>query len=166
MFSRIFRKIETVKPIFKGRGDKKHPPIPRTSSNIIVPDISNVICLDKSVLSTSSFHNRSLEAQNMILGDASCWFSHLKIPFLTPIYISGVYICVFKIDGPPYLELKLSSSTGKTRIKRYEFSRPKEYEWYLLPIEIENVTVCRIEGKGMWRGRDNKNTCIHGMIFV
>ncbi|GKT25271.1 hypothetical protein ADUPG1_012986 [Aduncisulcus paluster] len=100
------------------------------------------------------------------LEDGFLALSHLSIPFRSPSPIKGAYICVEKDDSSPSLLFSFIDCDGMTSIK-YEFTRPKhEYEWHFLPIDLPSVSLCKIEGKGMWREKSSREFWINSLVFT
>ncbi|GKT34754.1 hypothetical protein ADUPG1_008049 [Aduncisulcus paluster] len=157
---KLWFETPVVKPEFVKEGDEKSVgrgsiPIPRDDPKIVDPSFSIVKCKDDSV------------TQKMLKGDDYVWLSHLSIPFPSPSPMKGAYICVYMWDSSPYLLFTFTDCDGKKIFKKYEFTRPKhEFEWHFLPIDLDNVVLCEIEGKGMWCDKNSRCYNINSLVFT
>ncbi|GKT28615.1 hypothetical protein ADUPG1_004994, partial [Aduncisulcus paluster] len=114
----------------------------------------------------SKEYDQSEEAQKMLKGEDSVSLSHLSIPFPSPSPMKGAYICVEKDSSSPSLRFTFTDCDGKKTSKKYEFIRPKHrFEWHFLPIDLDNVVLCEIEGKGSWWGKNSRCFDIPSLIF-
>ncbi|GKT21329.1 hypothetical protein ADUPG1_011874 [Aduncisulcus paluster] len=116
----------------------------------------------------SEFYDMSLQAQSLLKGEEeSCSFSHLSIPFSTPISLKGAIICLNLGTGPPKIFVSFTHSGGKKTMKKYEFTKLKKYfEWFFLPIDLPDVALCEIEGKGTWENENSRSFEIEFLYFV
>ncbi|GKT28558.1 hypothetical protein ADUPG1_000726 [Aduncisulcus paluster] len=142
-------------------------PISYDDPSIINPLFSMVEGKDVSYSKESGEYDKSSEAQIMLQGNDTFFFSHLSIPFEEISRMKGAYICVHEFDSSPFLLFTFTDRDGKKTYKKYEFPRPKALvEWYFLPIDLTNIVLCEIEGKGMWIGRKRSFFCINSLIFI
>ncbi|GKT17995.1 hypothetical protein ADUPG1_011217 [Aduncisulcus paluster] len=160
-----------VKPKFIKRGDEKSKgrasiPIPRDDPRVINPLFSMAKGKIDSYSKESHWYDNSLEVQEMLKGEYMAYSSHLSIPFPSPSPMKGAYICVDKDYSSPSLLFTFTDCDGKKTFKKYEFTRPShKYEWYLLPIDLMNVVLCEIEGKGRWDWETCRSFCICSLVF-
>ncbi|GKT23517.1 hypothetical protein ADUPG1_012450 [Aduncisulcus paluster] len=93
--------------------------------------------------------------------------SYLSIPFLLPHPVKGAYICVHKYGSSPSLLFTFSDSDGKKTYKKYEFTEPHNlYAWHFLPIDLSNIVLCEIEGKGTWDEKNCRWFGICSLVFT
>ncbi|GKT27936.1 hypothetical protein ADUPG1_000296 [Aduncisulcus paluster] len=174
---KLWSETPIVKPEFVKEGDKesrgrKSIPIPRDDPKLVDPSFSMVKCKNDRYSKGSEWYNQSSDAQKMLKGQ-SCLrlcvirFSHLSIPFSSPSPMKGAYICVSKDSGSPSLLFTFTDCDGKKTCKKYEFTRPEhEYEWHFLPIDLANVVLCGIEGKGSWMEKNSHCFSIYSLVFL
>ncbi|GKT23329.1 hypothetical protein ADUPG1_012396 [Aduncisulcus paluster] len=156
-----------VKPNFIKKGDKNSYPIFPYDPTVIRPPLDMVQGYDDCCIMESKWYDKSSRAQGMLNGKYSVFLSHLSIPFSQPSPIKGAYICVEKDDSSPSLLFTFTFSNGKKTSKKYEFIKHKnEYEWYFLPIDLQNVRLCDIKGKGTWEEKNSRNFQIDSLIFI
>ncbi|GKT27928.1 hypothetical protein ADUPG1_000290 [Aduncisulcus paluster] len=169
---KLWSETPVVKPEFVKEGDEESYgrdsiPIPRDDPKFVDPSFSMVKCKDDSFSRESKEYDQSSEAQRMLKGECSVYFSHLSIPFPPPSPMKGAYICVDENCSSPSLLFTFTDCDGKKTFKKYEFSRPEHrYEWHFLPIDLDNIVSCEIEGKGRWFGNNNRYFCIHSLVFT
>ncbi|GKT34526.1 hypothetical protein ADUPG1_007866 [Aduncisulcus paluster] len=165
---RCWAETPISKPEFMNPGDASFIPIPRDDPDIINPSFDLVKAKDDSNRKESRHYDQSSKAQKMLKGDYSFVnFSHLSIPFPSPSPMKGAYICVHEDYSSPSLLFTLTLSNGTKTFKKYEFSEPKhEYEWHFLPIDLENVVLCEIEGKGTWEKKNSRYFRIESLVFL
>ncbi|GKT29696.1 hypothetical protein ADUPG1_014141 [Aduncisulcus paluster] len=97
----------------------------------------------------------------------SVLLSHLSIPFSSPSHVKGAYICVGMYHVPRSLLFIFSDSDGKRVCKKYEFVEPENlFIWFFLPINLLNVVLCEIEGKGTWSERNSRCFEIYSLVFT
>ncbi|GKT20263.1 hypothetical protein ADUPG1_011701, partial [Aduncisulcus paluster] len=113
----------------------------------------------------------SLDVQNMFVSKVvyNLELSHLSIPFPSPSPMKGAYICVNKLDSSPQLLFTFTDCDGKMTSKKYEFTEPKpkiRFEWFFLPIDLPDVVLCEIEGKGRWAEEKSRWFKINSLVFV
>ncbi|GKT27310.1 hypothetical protein ADUPG1_013759 [Aduncisulcus paluster] len=153
----------SVKAEFVKEGCRKSIP---HDANLIIPSLSNVKCKDDSKSKESEWYDQSSEAQRMLTGKDSVRLSHLFIPFSSPSYLKGAYICVNRYSSPSFL-FTFTDCDGKKTAKKYEFTRPEhEYEWHFLPIDLDNIVSCEIEGKGRWDEKNSRWFGICSLVFT
>ncbi|GKT15440.1 hypothetical protein ADUPG1_010709 [Aduncisulcus paluster] len=169
---KLWSKAPVVKPEFVKEGDNESEgrdsiPIPRDDPKIVDPSFSMVKCKDDSYSKESEYYDRSSQAQAMLKGEDWVWLSHLSIPFPSPSPMKGAYICVKMYYSSPFLLFTFTDCDGKKTFKKYEFTRPKhEFEWLFLPIDLDNVILCEIEGKGMWMEKNSRYFYIYSLVFT
>ncbi|GKT27537.1 hypothetical protein ADUPG1_013890 [Aduncisulcus paluster] len=161
-----------VKPEFVKERDEESDsrdsfPIPRDDPKLVDPLFSMIKCKDDSVCKESEEYEKSSKAQRMLKGEDYVYLSHLSIPFPSPSPLKGAYICVDSSWSSPSLLFTFTDCDGKKTFKKYEFIRPEHsYEWRFLPIDLDNVVLCEIEGKGTWDKKNCRYFCIDSLIFT
>ncbi|GKT27362.1 hypothetical protein ADUPG1_013793 [Aduncisulcus paluster] len=169
---KLWSEAPVVKAEFVKKGDyKSHGrdsiPITRDDPKLVDPLFSLVTCKKDSVSKESEEYDQSLRAQRMLKGECGLWLSHLSIPFPSPSPMKGAYICVQKDNCSPSLLFTFTDCDGKKTSKKYEFTRPKHWnEWHFLPIDLMNVVLCEIEGKGTWYDKNSRNFWINSLVFT
>ncbi|GKT19147.1 hypothetical protein ADUPG1_011450 [Aduncisulcus paluster] len=164
---KLWSEAPVVKPEFVKVGGIKYIPIPRDNPKLIDPSFSMVKSHDDEYVKGHIWYDRSSEAQKMLKGVDSAYLSHLSIPFPSPNPMKGAYICVRKDYSSPSLLFTFTDCAGKKINKKYEFTRPKhKYEWHFLPIDLDNVVLCEIKGKGTWSNRDAVSFDIDSLVFT
>ncbi|GKT22841.1 hypothetical protein ADUPG1_012245 [Aduncisulcus paluster] len=164
---KLWSEAPVVKVEFVKKGGRKSIPIPRDDPKLVDPLFSMVKCKDDSVSKESEDYDQSLRAQRMLKGECGLWLSHLSIPFPSPSPMKGAYICVQKDNCSPSLLFTFTDSDGGKISKKYEFRRPKHWdEWHFLPIDLMNVVLCEIEGKGEWSDKNSRNFWINNLVFT
>ncbi|GKT27700.1 hypothetical protein ADUPG1_000136 [Aduncisulcus paluster] len=162
-----FVKVGVIKYGFVESYDKKSIPIPRDDPHLVDPSFSMVKCKNDSKSKESEKYDQSSEAQRMLKGEDGVCLSHLSIPFPSPSPMKGAYICVSKYSSSPSLLFTFTDCDDKKTCKKYEFTRPKhEFEWHFLPIDLDNVVLCEIEGKGIWCDKNSRGFFIHSLVFT
>ncbi|GKT35251.1 hypothetical protein ADUPG1_008446 [Aduncisulcus paluster] len=162
---KLWSEAPVVKPEFVKVGGIKYIPIPRDDPKLVDPSFSMVKCKDDSYIKGSKEYDQSLNAQKMLKGECGVYLSHLSIPFPSPSPMKGAYICVS--DCSPSLLFTFTDCDGKKISKKYEFTEPKhKYEWHFLPIDLDNVVSCEIEGKGTWGNKNNRWFEIYSLVFT
>ncbi|GKT35939.1 hypothetical protein ADUPG1_008997 [Aduncisulcus paluster] len=169
---KLWSEAPVVKPKFVKAGDRKSNgrdsiPIPRDDPKLVYPSFSMVKCKDDSYSKESKWYDRSSQAQIMLKGECDVWLSNLFIPFPSPSPMKGAYICVNKDLSSPSLLFTFTDCDGKKTFKKYEFTKPKhKYEWHFLPIDLDNVVLCEIEGKGDWCDKNCRYFWMHSLVFL
>ncbi|GKT37080.1 hypothetical protein ADUPG1_009935 [Aduncisulcus paluster] len=142
-------------------------PIPRDDPKLVDPSFSMVKCKNDLYSKGSQYYDRSSDAQKMLKGKDGVCLSHLSIPFSSPCPMKGAYICVIKDISSPSLLFTFTDCDGKKINKKYEFTRPEhKYELHFLPIDLDNVVLCEIEGKGMWEKKNSRYFYIRSLVFT
>ncbi|GKT31569.1 hypothetical protein ADUPG1_005975 [Aduncisulcus paluster] len=155
------------KPEFMNPGNSSFIPIPRDDPDIIIPSFELVMAKDDLNRKESEDYDQSSRAQKMLKGEDYVYLSHLSIPFPTPSPMKGAYICVYKDYSSPQLLFTFTLSDGKKISKKYEFKWPEYWhEWHFLPIDLENVVLCEIEGKGTWEKKNSRYFYINSLVFL
>ncbi|GKT37142.1 hypothetical protein ADUPG1_009987 [Aduncisulcus paluster] len=81
--------------------------------------------------------------------------------------MKGAYIYVNDDYSSPFLLFTFTDCDGKKTFKKYEFTEPKhDYEWHFLPIDLDNVVLCEIEGKGRWDKKNCRDFYIYSLVFT
>ncbi|GKT27013.1 hypothetical protein ADUPG1_013568 [Aduncisulcus paluster] len=168
---KLWSETIAMKPEFIKKGYKDSIPIPRESRRdypkLLKPAFSMVTGNNNTFRKESKKYDQSSEAQKMLKGEEVVGLSHLSIPFPSPSPMKGAYICVNKCYSSPSLLFTFTDCDGKKTSKKYEFTEPKHwYEWYFLPIDLMNVILCEIEGKGTWREKHSRYFCIDSLVFT
>ncbi|GKT24416.1 hypothetical protein ADUPG1_012724 [Aduncisulcus paluster] len=169
---KLWSETPVVKPEFVKEGDRKSKgrdsiPIPRDDPKLVDPSFSMVKCKNDSYSKEFEKYDQSSDAQKMLKGEDSLRLSHLSIPFPSPSPIGGAYICVIRDISSPSLLFTFTDCDGKKTSKKYEFTKPKHwFEWHFLPIDLDNIVLCEIEGKGTWKEKNNRYFCIHSLVFT
>ncbi|GKT28233.1 hypothetical protein ADUPG1_000521, partial [Aduncisulcus paluster] len=163
---KLWSEAPVVNPEFVKDGGRDSIPIPRNDPKLVDPSFAMIKCKDDSKSKESELYDRSSRAQGMLKGESGVALSHLSIPFPSPSPMKGAYICVNKYACSPSLLFTFTDCDGKKTFKKYEFTRPKHsYEWHFLPIDLDNVVLCEIEGKGSWWGKNSRCFDIPSLIF-
>ncbi|GKT36271.1 hypothetical protein ADUPG1_009268 [Aduncisulcus paluster] len=113
-------------------------------------------------------------ALNMVKGLGSVVFTSLLFPFISSTSVKGIYLNVGKESGPQQLSITFAHSGDKTTLKDYDFDQPsgESNEWYYLPVNLEDVTACTIEGGVRWvdkiteDGEIDRRSCLSGIRIV
>ncbi|GKT16652.1 hypothetical protein ADUPG1_010962, partial [Aduncisulcus paluster] len=171
---KLWSEAPIVKAEFVKEGDEESfgrdsIPIPRDDSKLVDPSFSIVKCNNDSYGKESVDYDKSSEAQKMLKGEDSVELSHLSIPFPSPSPMKGDYICVNEDYSSPSLLFTFTDCDGKKTFKKYEFTRPEpehDFEWHFLPIDLDNVVLCEIEGKGMWDEKNSRYFWINSLVFT
>ncbi|GKT28386.1 hypothetical protein ADUPG1_004924 [Aduncisulcus paluster] len=164
---KLWSEVPVVKPEFVKEGNRDSIPIPRDDPKLVDPLFSMVKGLDDLFSKKSKWYDLSSNAKKMLKGECSVCLSHLSIPFPSPSPLKGAYICVDKDFSSPSLLFTFTDCDGKKTSKKYEFTRPKHiFEWHFLPIDLYNVVLCEIEGKGTWNNEKSRLFCIESLVFT
>ncbi|GKT29669.1 hypothetical protein ADUPG1_014125 [Aduncisulcus paluster] len=166
----LWSEAPVVKPEFVKGGDidwfckdRDSIPIPRDDPKLVAPSFSMVKCKRDSYSKESKWYDKTSSTERMLKGECGVYLSHLSIPFPSPSPMKGAYICVNKCYSSPSLLFTFTDCDGKKTVKKYEFTRSKHWrEWHFLPIDLDNVVLCEIEGKGTW---DKKNCVIRSQTW-
>ncbi|GKT28344.1 hypothetical protein ADUPG1_004906 [Aduncisulcus paluster] len=163
---KLWSEAPVVKPEFLMEGWKDSIPIPHDDPKLVYPSFS--MAKGKNDVFRKEFeeYDQSSRAQKMLRGECDVHLSHLSIPFPSPCPMKGAYICVNKNASSPSLLFTFTDCDGKKIFKKYEFTRPKHYyEWHFLPIDMDNVVLCEIEGKGSWWWKNSRYFVILSLVF-
>ncbi|GKT36725.1 hypothetical protein ADUPG1_009634 [Aduncisulcus paluster] len=164
---KLWSEAPVVKPEFVKEGGKKSITIPRADPKLVAHSFTMVKGKDDSFSKESEEYDQSSDAQRMLKGEDSVYLSHLSIPFPSPSPMKGAYICVDKELSSPSLLFTFTDCAGKKTSKKYEFTKPKHwYEWHFLPIDLCNVVLCEIEGKGRWKEKNRRDFWIYSLVFT
>ncbi|GKT23470.1 hypothetical protein ADUPG1_012434 [Aduncisulcus paluster] len=159
-------KAPIIKPVFIRSTNPSSPPISRDGTSVINPSFEMVKAKDDTYCIESKDYCKSSNAQKMLKGEDRVSLSHLSVPFPSPSPMKGAYICVDRNDSSPSLFFTFTDCDGKKIFKKYEFTRPKhDFEWHFLPIDLDNVVLCEIEGKGMWKEKNRRCFAIFSLVF-
>ncbi|GKT23121.1 hypothetical protein ADUPG1_012329 [Aduncisulcus paluster] len=163
---KLWSDAQVVKPEFVKEGGRGSIPIPRDDPKLVAPSFSMVKCKDDEYSKESEKYDQSSNAQRMLKGKGDVTLSHLSIPFPSPSPMKGAYICVSDYSSPSLL-FTFTDCDGKKTFKKYEFTRPEyDYEWHFLPIDLDNVELCEIEGKGRWYEKNSRYFYINSLVFL
>ncbi|GKT23453.1 hypothetical protein ADUPG1_012427 [Aduncisulcus paluster] len=163
---KLWSEAPVVKPEFVKKGDRDSIPIPRGDPKLVDPSFSMVKGKDDAFSKESEKYDQSSNAQKMLKGEGGVWLSHISIPFPSPSPMKGAYICVDNGYSSPSLLFTFTDCDGKKTSKKYEFTRPKHGdEWLFLPIDLANVVLCEIEGKGTWGRKNSRCFDISSLVF-
>ncbi|GKT16517.1 hypothetical protein ADUPG1_010929, partial [Aduncisulcus paluster] len=153
--------IQTVEPEFVHEGDEACCPIPRDAPNIKSAEFDLLKAKDqtkKILFVKTTKYDQTSAAQYMMKGE---WndghFTKISIPFSSSP-MKGAYICLSSFSPPSHLIFTLKSSKGDKTSKKYEFPGFKGFRWYFLPVDLPDVVLCEITGKGRkkeWFGIDS-----------
>ncbi|GKT32393.1 hypothetical protein ADUPG1_006563 [Aduncisulcus paluster] len=169
---KLWAETPVVKSVFvkEGYGEsqgRESIPIPRDDPHLVDPSFSMVKCKNARFSKESEDYDKSSEAQKMLKGECYLQLSHLSIPFASPSPMKGAYICVDGYNSSSSLLFTFTDCDGKKTFKKYEFTEPEHiFEWYFLPIDLCNVVLCEIEGKGMWREKKSRYFEILSLVFT
>ncbi|GKT32161.1 hypothetical protein ADUPG1_006370 [Aduncisulcus paluster] len=164
---KLWSEAPVVKPEFIKAGGRDSIPIARDDSHLVDPSFSIVKCKNDLLSKESKWYVQSSEAQKMLKGGDYVQLSHLSIPFPSPSPMKGAYICVDKQYSSPSLLFTFADCDGKKTFKKYEFTEPKHgVEWHFLPIDLDNVVLCEIEGKGTWCNKNSRCFWIDSLVFT
>ncbi|GKT37260.1 hypothetical protein ADUPG1_010081 [Aduncisulcus paluster] len=169
---KLWSEAPVVKPEFVKEGDEESEgrasiPILRDDPKLVDPSFSMVKCKNDAYCKESKYYDRSSKAQRMLKGEDKVWLSHISIPFPSPNPMKGAYICVRKDHSSPSLLFTFTDCDGKKTSKKYEFTCPKhQYQWHFLPIDLDNIVLCEIEGKGRWCNKNSRYFWIFSLVFT
>ncbi|GKT19972.1 hypothetical protein ADUPG1_011610, partial [Aduncisulcus paluster] len=165
---KVWSEAVVMKPEFVHIGSNAFVPIPRDDPKLINPSFLLVQGKDDSERKESKKYDQSSRAQRMLKGEVDdVHLSYLSIPFLLPHPVKGAYICVHKYGSSPSLLFTFSDSDGKKTYKKYEFTEPHNlYAWHFLPIDLSNIVLCEIEGKGTWDEKNCRWFGICSLVFT
>ncbi|GKT34441.1 hypothetical protein ADUPG1_007795 [Aduncisulcus paluster] len=122
---------------------------------------------DNSHSKESMYYDQGLPAQNMLKGESSVRLSHLSIPFSSSCPLKGAFIRLDNDNSSPSLLFTFTLSDGTKKSKKYKFTFPSLYEkWKFLPIDVDDVVSCEIQGKGTWKERNSRIFTIDCLLFI
>ncbi|GKT16552.1 hypothetical protein ADUPG1_010938 [Aduncisulcus paluster] len=151
-------------------------PIPGDIPNINTPEFRSIKARDetqKRLFLKTKKYNQSSNAQKMMKGEHNCGhFTYISIPFSSYPPVKGAYIQLgeainLDLDSrPSNLIFTFTTSDGEKISKRYDFpgfrySEPR-YCWYFLPVDLSDVMLCEITGKG----RKKEHFSIISLMFI
>ncbi|GKT31313.1 hypothetical protein ADUPG1_001963, partial [Aduncisulcus paluster] len=144
--------IQTVELVFVHEGDVTCCPIPGDAPNIKGAAFPTIKAIDGTKGKGDENYDQGSEAQDMLKGEGNYGlFTHISIPFSSSSPMKGAYICLspyFSSPPPSHLIFTLTSSKGEKTSKKYEFPEFKGRHWYFLPVDLPDVVLCEITGKG------------------
>ncbi|GKT29149.1 hypothetical protein ADUPG1_001066, partial [Aduncisulcus paluster] len=136
-------------------GDEYSCPIPKDGPNIKSPEYFAIKAVDTSRARNETKeedgeeYDQSSEAQKMMLGERNVGhFTHISIPFSPASPLKGAYIC---LEGK-----------GEITAKKYEFPEKYVCIWYYLPIDLSDIILCEITGKGRYK----QYFSISSLVFI
>ncbi|GKT35295.1 hypothetical protein ADUPG1_008481 [Aduncisulcus paluster] len=156
--------IQIVEPEFIHEGDEGCCPIPRDAPNIKSSEIPSITPIDETQEEDDEEYDQSVNAQKMMKGEYNDgFFTHISIPFSSCSPMKGAYICLNgDWDPPEYLIFTLTYSKGEKTSKKYEFPEFEGWYWYFLPVDLPDVVLCEITGKG----RVKEYFYIPSLVFI
>ncbi|GKT21709.1 hypothetical protein ADUPG1_011969 [Aduncisulcus paluster] len=164
---KLWSEAPIVRPEFVKEGGRYSIPIPRDDPKLVAPSFSMVKCKNDSRSKESKGYDKSSGAQRMLKGEDDVYLSHLSIPFPSLSTMKAAYICVNMLHSSPSLLFTFTDCDGKKTSKKYEFTEPKHgFEWHFLPIDLDNVVLCEIEGKGRWCDKNSRDFIIPSLVFL
>ncbi|GKT34587.1 hypothetical protein ADUPG1_007917 [Aduncisulcus paluster] len=135
-------------------GNPHFIPIPRDIPSIKNPDFHKIQARNTTLDETDIWYDQSSYAQDMMKGGYNFGqFTHISIPFSSSSPIKGAYICLFwlkylELSYPSHLIFTFTSLEEEIISFKYEFLQFRDYNWFLLPIDLSDVVFCEITGKG------------------
>ncbi|GKT27227.1 hypothetical protein ADUPG1_013690, partial [Aduncisulcus paluster] len=163
-----WRKAELIYPKFIVGGFVEAIPTSNDDPAIVTPTFDRVLGKD-DLLSPKSkcYDHLQLSVQEMLKGQSGVYLSHLSIPFSSPSPLKGVYVCLHNYCSSPSLLFTFTHSNGKQSSKKYEFTRPKLWhEWFFLTIDLPDVVLCEINGKGRWEEKNSRRFYLGSLVFI
>ncbi|GKT32198.1 hypothetical protein ADUPG1_006400 [Aduncisulcus paluster] len=153
-------------PEFVHKGDYSFRPIPRESPKVANPAFETIEARDETVNKDYVGYDQTSNARRMLEGQSnSGTFTNISIPFAEITPITGAYLCIGSKSfhsSPSHLIFTFSSSTGLKTCKRYELPNIKTDCWFFLPVDLSDIVLCEING----RGRDRDYMSINSLIFM
>ncbi|GKT35293.1 hypothetical protein ADUPG1_008479 [Aduncisulcus paluster] len=166
-------KIQVIIPEFIHEGAKDSIPISRDNPAFLNPIFADIgtekgestpsikasklgkrRCSRKESLEDKSPSMNEL-AQQMMKGEGHrrmfYRFKYVSLPFSPSVSMKGAYICLSSslFGASPSSLIFTFSSKGKKLSKIYKFPEDREScAWLFLPIDLPDVSLCEIEGKG------------------
>ncbi|GKT34417.1 hypothetical protein ADUPG1_007773 [Aduncisulcus paluster] len=165
---KLWSDAPNVKPeVIKEEKTQDLQDILRVDQVVIGLSSDMIVAKNDSVCKESKDYDQREKAQQMLVGESEVYLSYLSIPIPSPSPIKGAYLCVGKNTSSPSLLFTFTDSDGKKTSIKYTFTRPKhKYEWLFLPIDLDNVVLCEIEGKGIWREENCRCFKIDSLVFL
>ncbi|GKT34743.1 hypothetical protein ADUPG1_008039 [Aduncisulcus paluster] len=156
-----------MKPQFICYGDEDCCPIPGDSPSIMLASFPIIQARNETRKEGEYGYSQIFEAQKMMKGGGNYGeFTHISIPFASSSRIEGAYICLDgddSCDSPPsHLIFTFTSSEGEKLSKKYDFPDFEECHWYFLPVNLPDVVLCEITGKG----REEEYFTIKSLVFI
>ncbi|GKT28535.1 hypothetical protein ADUPG1_000711, partial [Aduncisulcus paluster] len=140
-----FIQIITITPKFIHEGSSSCIPIPRDDPLIIEPDFDCIEARNLTYDEHSHMYDQSFSARKMLEQDYGGWFTHVFIPF--------------------FPSNRMKASNGKIiTSKKFKFPELTHKTWYYLPIDLFDVSMCVIEGKGRRAGKED--FILSSLIFI
>ncbi|GKT36534.1 hypothetical protein ADUPG1_009484, partial [Aduncisulcus paluster] len=157
------RTIQIVRPDVVYSGNSFSIPIPRDADNIQNPAFPTIEARNETKEEGDEKYDTSIDAQNMLKGGRENYadFTHISIPFSSASYMKGAYICHGGRSPSKHLIFTFTSSTGEKTSKQYNFPDWRGCHWWLLPIDLADVVLCEITG----RGREGECFAIQSLVF-
>ncbi|GKT22266.1 hypothetical protein ADUPG1_012086, partial [Aduncisulcus paluster] len=160
--------IQTVEPEFVHGGDYYCCPIPRDAPNVKSAAFPTIKAIDGTKKEGGYHYDQSSNAQQMMQGEFNLGnITHIYIPFSSSSPMKGAYICLdgdssYWTSPPSHLIFTLTSSKGEKTSKKYEFHEFKGHHWYFLHVDLPDVVLCEITGKG----REKEFFGIVSLVFI
>ncbi|GKT34304.1 hypothetical protein ADUPG1_007676 [Aduncisulcus paluster] len=108
------------------------------------------------------------EAFLMCRGECSLTLSYLEFTFPFICSLKGLYICLDDYCRAPFIHLSFSVCREFRKTRIFEFPEPKhKYEWFFLPIDLNDVIDCEIKVMEQNKDGSSKSTSskIHSLAF-
>ncbi|GKT35317.1 hypothetical protein ADUPG1_008499 [Aduncisulcus paluster] len=164
--SRAWSDAKVYNSIFLERGGRTTCPISRDDPCIVQPSFLELKGKDVAHSKDSENYDRSSRMQSMMKGYSSISLSHMHIPFTKPSQLTGAFISVYRNGSPPFFLFSFTHSDGKKTHKKFKYVRPARDEWHFFPIDLEEVVLCEIEGKGRWDNTNSLTYWINSLVFI
>ncbi|GKT35837.1 hypothetical protein ADUPG1_008911 [Aduncisulcus paluster] len=170
IFEKMWHEALSVESkLVKIGGIKSRPTL--SDDSIVMTSSSLVTARDESERKESEGYDQSAKAQKMLKGEMKFGdgiaFSYISIPFLSPSPLKGAYICVNAYFSSPSLLFEFTQSDGKKTSIKYKFAMPEDnYQWEYLSIDLSDVVLCEIKGKGQWDQRNSRVFSIYSLVFT
>ncbi|GKT36015.1 hypothetical protein ADUPG1_009057 [Aduncisulcus paluster] len=142
-------RLLSVRPRFIHEGNWVCIPIPRDDPIIVSPVYSNIKGTNSTFDTSDSQYDKGDYVQKMMKGERNegC-ITHVSLTF-SPTPIRGAFISLWgSTSSPAYLIFTFTSSNEAKISKKYDFPEFRNYSWFFLPIDLSDVVLCEIKGKG------------------
>ncbi|GKT33351.1 hypothetical protein ADUPG1_007289, partial [Aduncisulcus paluster] len=168
--SRIAQQWSEAQPYsaeYINAGGMHDVPIPREDPTIVDPSSMTVEARDDSKSKGSSGYDVSAKTEKMLRGEGDVSVSTLSLSFSSPLTVKCALVCMHQDYGSPALLLTFTHSDGKHTSKKYEFAVSHDlFGWHSLPIDLCDVVMCEIKGKGMIWNTHSRVFNITSLVFT